>query len=171
VTRRAGYRADDETPQVRLTGAGITIRRATGDDYDGWLALWAGYNAFYGRKDATALPEALNRLTWERLQSSSEPMHLLVASEEEELLGFAHLIFHQTTISPNPTCYLQDLFVAPEARRRGIAEQLIKAGAAEARSAGAAKLYWQTHQSNSAARHLYDRLAEHRGFIVYDVRL
>jgi len=36
-----------------------------------------------------------------------------------------------------------------------------------ARAAGSSRLYWQTKATNAAARALYDKLAEHRGFIVY----
>lgn len=148
----------------------VVIRHGRADDYDQWLELWTGYNAFYGRIGETALPQETTHLTWDRLLDPNEPMFLLVASEGGRLVGFTHLVLHRTTIARELTCYLQDLFIAPDARRRGIAEQLIGAAKSEASERSCAKLYWQTHQSNAAARGLYDGLAEHRGFIVYDVR-
>ena len=33
----------------------LTVRFVTRQDYDQWLPLWDGYNAFYGRSGATAL--------------------------------------------------------------------------------------------------------------------
>lgn len=146
------------------------IRRSDGEHYGEWIALWAAYNAFYGRTGETALPEHINRLTWDRLHSPDEPMLLLVASDGKQLVGFAHLIFHRSTIAAGVTCYLQDLFVSVEARGRRIGEELIAAAAEEARAAGSVKLYWQTHESNLVARGLYDRIARHRGFLVYDIR-
>jgi hypothetical protein len=37
-----------------------------------------------------------------------------------------------------------------------------------ARTAGARDVYWQTHETNSTARSLYDRVAKFAGFIVYE---
>ena len=67
-----------------------------------------------------------------------------------------------------PVCYLQDLFVDPAQRGLGLGEQLIEAVAGQARQQGAQRLYWLTQADNTAARTLYDRVAEHRGFIRYD---
>jgi hypothetical protein len=44
---------------------------------------------------------------------------------------------------------------------------LIEAVAEASRKAGANSPYWLTHQSNAAARQLYDRLAQNQGFIQY----
>jgi GNAT superfamily N-acetyltransferase len=148
----------------------VIVRGARSNEYAEWRELWIGYNAFYGRAGDTTLPEELNQLTWQRLHSPDEPMALLVASDGARLLGFAHVVFHRSTIAKSLACYLQDLFVVPEGRRRGIAGSLIRAAACKARTAHCPKLYWQTHESNLAARKLYDRVAEHRGFIVYDLR-
>lgn len=45
----------------------ITIRPVTRQDFDQWLPLWEGYNAFYGRSGATALPNEITEMTWSRL--------------------------------------------------------------------------------------------------------
>jgi GNAT superfamily N-acetyltransferase len=62
--------------------------------------------------------------------------------------------------------YLQDLYTAASARGRGVGRALIDAVAERARAAGTTRLYWQTHESNHAARRLYATLAKHSGFIV-----
>jgi GNAT superfamily N-acetyltransferase len=136
-------------------------------DFGQWLPLWLGYNAFYGRSGPTALPELITRMTWERFFDAYEPVHALVAEGEGRLLGLCHYLFHRSTTSLEPTCYLQDLFTAPEARGQGIGAALIEACAARAREAGATRLYWLTHETNETARRLYDRLATRSGFIVY----
>ena len=59
-----------------------TIRFATPADYPQWRPLWDGYNRFYGRFDATALPEEMTALTWARFHDASEPMHALVAEAD-----------------------------------------------------------------------------------------
>ena len=147
------------------------IREAREDDYAAWLPLWDAYNAFYGRVGATALQEAVTRATWARFGDPRQPMHALVAEEGDRVVGLAHYLFHRTTIALTDNCYLQDLFVAPAARGRGLATALVAAVCERARAANATRVYWQTHESNAVARRLYDRIAERSGFIVYRVML
>jgi GNAT superfamily N-acetyltransferase len=147
--------------------AGLVIRHVVQQDHDEWLDLWNGYNAFYGREGETALPARVTEVTWSRLLDLAEPMYALVAIANRRIVGFAHYLFHRSTISLAPVCYLQDLYTAPDNRGRGIAEALIHRVFDEARIRGSKRVYWQTHETNSAARRLYDRLAERSGFIVY----
>jgi len=145
----------------------LTIRFATRNDYLQWLPLWQGYNRFYGRHGATALPDAITQMTWARFFDSYEPVHCIVAEHEGALLGLVHYLFHRTTISITPTCYLQDLFTAESARGKGVGRKLIEAVYEQARLAGAARVYWLTHETNSTAMQLYDKVADRSGFIVY----
>jgi len=147
------------------------VRKATQTDYPEWSQLWAGYHAFYGRSLDTALAPEITSATWARLLDPSEAMIALVAELNGRVVGFAHILFQTSTISIEPVCYLADLFVSSSDRGRRIGAALIAASAAEARARGARKLYWQTQETNSVARRLYDRVAKHRGFIVYDVML
>jgi GNAT superfamily N-acetyltransferase len=147
--------------------AGALVRSVVPADFSRWLPLWDGYNAFYGRAGATALPETVTRTTWARFLDPAEPMHALVAESDGELLGLAHYLFHRSTISIPPICYLQDLYTAEHVRGRGVGRSLIEAVAARAREAGAERLYWQTHETNHTAMRLYNAVAERSGFIVY----
>lgn len=70
-----------------------------------------------------------------------------------------------------PVCYLQDLYVAEEARGLGAGRALITAVADAARDANACRLYWLTHEGNSTARALYDRVGSCKGFVRYDYDL
>jgi GNAT superfamily N-acetyltransferase len=94
-------------------------------------------------------------------------MYALVAERGGEMLGIVHFLYHRTTIHPMPTCYLQDLFTVERARGLGVGRALIEAVCARARRAGAARVYWQTHETNQVAMRLYDRVAEKSGFLVY----
>jgi GNAT superfamily N-acetyltransferase len=149
----------------------LLIRDARAGDYRQWHGLWAGYNAFYGREGATALPESVTQQTWTRFLDASEPMHALVAEADGQLLGLAHFVIHRSTSRAADVCYLQDLFTAPALRGKGIAGALIEAVYAKAHSLGCCRVYWQTKADNAAARRLYDRVAEHKGFIVYSHEL
>jgi len=143
------------------------IRPVEPGDYDAWRGLWDGYNAFYGRSGQTALADEITQLTWQRFLDESEPMHALVAVSNGAMVGLVHYLFHRSTILVAPTCYLQDMFTRPDARGMGVGQALIEAVYARARAAGSQRVYWQTHESNTTAMALYNRLAERSGFLVY----
>jgi len=145
----------------------LTIRFAVRTDFAQWLPLWEGYNKFYGRFGPTALPDEITRMTWARFFDAYEPVHAMVAEEEGQLVGLVHYLFHRSTISIAPTCYLQDLFTQESARGKGVGRMLINAVYEQAKLAGLTRVYWQTHESNSTAMKLYDKVAEHSGFVVY----
>ncbi len=145
----------------------LLIRSVCKDDFQQWKQLWDGYNAFYGRKNATALPEAITSSTWARFFDSYEPVYALVAEQRGEILGLVHYIFHRSTISIQPTCYLQDLFTAEAARGKGIGRALIQEVYRIAEKAGCARVYWLTHETNTTAIKLYDKVADKSGFVVY----
>jgi GNAT superfamily N-acetyltransferase len=143
------------------------IREIAHSDYTQWTELWAGYNAFYGRHGATALPQEITDATWSRFFDPSEPVHALVAERDGSILGLAHFLFHRSTIQVQPTCYLQDLYTAEDSRGMGIGGNLIEAVYDFARAHGVPRVYWQTHETNTSAMRLYDKVAERSGFLVY----
>jgi GNAT superfamily N-acetyltransferase len=146
----------------------VRIRAVAETDWEGWLPLWDGYNAFYERVGPTALPETVTRTTWARFLDPAEPVHALVAEADGgALVGLVHYLFHRTTTSIAPTCYLNDLFATPETRGTGVGRALIEAVYDRARQAGLARVYWLTHETNTVARRLYDRVSAKSGFIVY----
>jgi len=145
----------------------ITVRDIALDDYDGWKPLWDGYNAFYGREGATALPAEVTRTTWQRFFDPAEPVFGLVADDGGRIVGLTHYLYHRSTTRIELTCYLQDLFTLPSERGRGVGRALIHGVYARAKAAGITRVYWQTHHTNAAGRRLYDQVATHHGFIVY----
>lgn len=145
----------------------LLIRDPKAADKDAWQALFAGYNAFYGREGDTALDPAIVETSWQRFFDAYEPVHALVAEEEGRLVGLVHYLYHRSTSAIEPSCYLQDLFTTPEMRGRGVGRALIEAVYEKARQAGAGRVYWLTHENNTEARQLYDNLADNSGFIVY----
>ena len=134
-------------------------------DRAGWEMLARGYKAFY----RTEHPDARYAETWRQLMAG-EAIHGLGARLDGRLVGIAHYLFHAQTWS-DETCYLQDLFTAPEARGQGVARALIDGVAEAARARGAVRYYWLTKADNATARALYDRIAEHKGFLRYDYPL
>jgi GNAT superfamily N-acetyltransferase len=154
-----------------VTPAPVSTRPIERADYAGWRPLWDGYNRFYGREGATALPEAISSATWQRFFSAAEPVHALVAEHEGRIVGLAHYLYHRSTTRLDDVCYLQDLYTDEQQRGRGIGRALIVAVCEAARAAGSSRVYWQTQATNAAGRALYDKVASHLGFIVYSHEL
>ncbi len=143
------------------------IRPINHSDFDQWLPLWEGYNAFYGRQGSTALPMEITLATWQRFLSADEPVHALVAEQAGQLVGLTHFLYHRSTTRIELTCYLQDLFTHPAVRGQGVGRALIAGVSQAARAAGLKRVYWQTHINNAPGRQLYDKVAQHAGFIIY----
>ena len=118
----------------------LTVRFVAKSDFDRWLPLWDGYNAFYGRSGKTALAREITEMTWARFFDGYELVHGLVA---------------------------QDLFTAEASRRKGVGRALIEEVYRQAKLSGCGRVYWHTQETNRTARALYDKVAEHLGFIRY----
>ena len=114
----------------------ITIRPVVRQDFERWLPLWDGYNAFYGRTGDTALAPEITGMTWSRFFDAYEPVHALVAEHDGELLGLVHYLYHRTTTAIEPNCYLQDLFTSEASRGKGVGRALIEGVYERASAAG-----------------------------------
>ena len=141
----------------------LTVRALRPDDRAAWEALWRGYLTFY----ETAETPEVTETTWQRLHDPAEPLHALVAEKDSTILGIVHFIYHRSTWTVGPYCYLQDLFTADAARRQGVGRALIEAVYEQAKAHGASRVYWLTHETNATARSLYDTVATRTGFIQY----
>lgn len=141
----------------------LHIRPFTLDDRHDWEPLWQGYLAFY----QAHLPAEVTSATWQRLNDPAEPMHGLMALLDGKAVGFVHYIFHRSTWTTGDYCYLQDLFTNEETRGRGVGRALIEAVYERAQAQGASRIYWLTHETNTAAQALYDKVAARSGFIQY----
>ncbi|AMS30583.1 MAG TPA: GNAT family N-acetyltransferase [Hyphomonadaceae bacterium] len=142
----------------------LRVRPLAANDRSVWEELWHGYLTFY--KVSNFAPE-VTEATWQRLLDPEGPLHGLVAVDGDEVLGLVHFLYHPSSWTIGPYCYLQDLFTFPAARKRGVGEALIEAVADAARAENAARVYWLTHETNAPGRSLYDRVARHAGFIHY----
>lgn len=141
----------------------FTIRPLTPTDRTAWEPLWMGYQAFY----QTSIPLETTDYTWQRFHDPNVPMHVLGAWNDDHLVGIVHYLFHSSTWSVGPYCYLQDLFTLSEVRGQGVGRALISAVVTAAQASGASRVYWLTHETNTHAMLLYDQVAERSGFVQY----
>jgi GNAT superfamily N-acetyltransferase len=128
----------------------MIVRALRSEDHDDWIELWSGYVRFY--RDEVS--EELTATTFQRLCEEHDGMFALVAVEEggsERLVGLAHSVVHPSTWSMTGYCYLEDLFVARQARGRGVE-----------------RVYWHTQEFNGAARSLYDSVGQLTSMVVYE---
>ena len=141
----------------------LNVRPPAPSDEAAWRTLWSGYNHFYR---ATVPPDVTDAL-WQKLLSPTADITGLIAESDGEPIGLAHILFHPSSWSHQPSCYLEDLFVSPTARGTGAAAALIDAATTTAKSRNADRLYWHTQEFNAPARSLYDTLAQRTSFIMY----
>lgn len=143
-----------------------TIRAALPSDEAVWRSLWSGYCDFYAAK----LPEEVTSRTWKRILDPDSAVMCVVAEAEGQVLGFANCVVHENTWESQAVCYLEDLYVDPAARGRGVGRALIEWLRNAMRAEGWARLYWLTREDNAQARRLYDQFAQADGFVRYVIR-
>jgi GNAT superfamily N-acetyltransferase len=144
----------------------VVIRAALPSDEKAWRELWRGYCQFHG----TWLAAEVTDRTWQRILDPDSAIMCLVAEVEGQVYGFANCVVHEGTWEVQPLCYLEDLYVLPSARGRGLGTALVDWLRNAMRAEGWARLYWMTRSDNAQARALYDRFGQADGFVRYVVR-
>jgi GNAT superfamily N-acetyltransferase len=133
------------------------------------LPLIAAYQHFYEVED---VDEERNRAFFARFIAPSDDGLLLGAWRGEQLLGYACLYWHFTSLVPAETVLMNDLFVDPAARGQGVGRALIEAAASVARERGAHHLEWAAAPDNKTAQRLYDATGAARStWIEYELDL
>lgn len=145
----------------------LTVRPVAASDEVRWRALWRAYQDFYG----IDLAEASTAELFRRLLDETTPFGGFVAELEGEIVGITHYVLIPDTWDPKPNCYLNDLFVAPEARGSGAGRALIAAVKVRAQELDCPLLWWLTAEDNATAQALYDQIAELDTFRRYEVLL
>lgn len=142
----------------------VKVRPLRADDYEEWRRLWRGYIEFY----EASVDDDVTTETWQRLLDRQHTVSGFAAVDGEgRLVGIVHYLFHPVTWAKSDRCYLEDLFVSPDARVKGAGRALIEAVYRAAEEAGADQVYWLTAESNMTARRLYDRIGQVTPFIKY----
>ena len=131
-----------------------TVRKIELSDKERWLELFKDYIVFY----ESELTDEQFELTWQRIHSDFN-MHGLLAEHDGKIVGLAHYLYRPSTWAVSDFCYLEDLFVDPSVRGKGVGRALINTLGEIASKAGAERLYWTTAPDNATARRLYDSLA------------
>jgi GNAT superfamily N-acetyltransferase len=151
--------------RVRVRPMTCKVRKIEGRDQRRWRELFEAYTRFYEREPS----DAITGQAWARIMDATIPIYAIVAAgeDQDDVIGIAHYVIHESTSKRTPVCYLQDLFVDPGKRGVGVGRLLIDWLVAEMAAAGWSRLYWHTRENNYRARRLYDKYAPHSGFVRY----
>jgi ribosomal protein S18 acetylase RimI-like enzyme len=144
----------------------LIIRALAPHDRPEWEALYADYAAFY----QVAQTEQMRATVWGWLHDDAHETCGLVAQLEDRMIGLAHYRAFARPLTATTGGFLDDLFVAPNARGSGAAPALITALQDLGRAKGWTVLRWITADNNYRARGLYDQMAERTGWITYDLK-
>ena len=131
----------------------ITIRQAVLADLDAVVTLFDAYRQFYGQLSDGVAARIFLQARFEHGQSV-----VLLAESQGQAVGFTQLYPSFSSVSMARVFVLNDLFVAPTARRLGVGEALLIAAAEHARQLGAVRLSLTTDVQNLPAQSLYASL-------------
>ena len=145
----------------------LIIRAIEEKDKSQWLKLWAGYLEFY---KSTISPEQ-TELTWKRLINNELKMFGFVAENQDGVIGFTHCLFRPSTWTETDYCYLEDLFVDPNIRGKGVGRALMEKVVEFAKQKESKRVYWTTQEFNKTARVLYDSITPVSEFVQYRLPL
>ena len=146
---------------------GIEVRRPEAADRAAWDALYAGYAEHYRVEQSPAMRDVV----WGWLLDAGHGTSGFVAVAGGRVVGLAHFRAFARPLSASTGGFLDDLFVAPDARGTGVAEALLAAVAAEGRARGWSVIRWITAADNARARAVYDRVAVATPWVTYDIKL
>lgn len=146
----------------------VKIHPVRDSDEVAWREMWSAYCAFYEQ----TLPENVTASVWTRTLDPGSPVNTVIAWDENgTALGFANYVLHPHTWSDRTLCYLEDLYVRPQARGRSVGHALIEHLIETGKAQGWRRVYWHTETGNSAARRLYNRFQPADDFVRYTVSL
>lgn len=145
--------------------AEILVRPLERSDRAAWQGHWSDYLEFYQQELSGSVTDGL----FERLLSPRSHS-AFVAETPAGIVGFVHFLFHDSSWSLERVCYLEDLYVSPDARGGGVGRKLIEAvyEAADREPDANGKVYWHTNKNNKRAQMLYNGIGELSDFIRYE---
>ncbi|HEU4462848.1 MAG TPA: GNAT family N-acetyltransferase [Solirubrobacterales bacterium] len=139
------------------------------EEFEQLLPLIAAYQRFY---EVAEIDDERNRAFFRRFIAPSEDGLLLGARSEGELVGYACLYWHFSSLEATECVLMNDLYVDESVRGQGVGRALIEASADVARERGVPFVEWSTAPDNHTAQRLYDSTgAERTEWFSYELRV
>ena len=136
----------------------LEITPFTADDRTAWETLWQ-------ESVGGVMSEEVIEHTY--MQLIDETIHAFIAKENGVVVGLLHYIAHPVAGCVHPVCYMQDLYVSPTKRRKGVARALINNLSIEATNKQFDRIYWLLENGNEDAKEFYKDLAISLDFGLY----
>jgi GNAT superfamily N-acetyltransferase len=146
-------------------GSSWVLRTARDDDHDRWRELYRGYAVFYQVEQTDADAERV----WSWIQDTHHELRCLLAERDGWVAGLAHYRPFARPLAASTGCYLDDLFVDPDARGTGAVDALLGGLRAIAGANGWTVVRWITADDNHRARSKYDQYATRTMWVTYDM--
>jgi GNAT superfamily N-acetyltransferase len=131
----------------------VTVRRLIAPTRPEIVALaevFDRYREHYGEP-----PDAAGAAAWLSENLAAGRLEAFAAEADGEIVGFATVVAIPASLRLAQFWQIRDLFVAPEHRRRGVAQALLEAVREAGVEAGAVRLAVQTEAANSTALQMY----------------
>ena len=145
----------------------VTIGRVDVVDLPILMPMLRAYCDFY---EVDPRDDRLVALCRALIDDPTEGEQAIARGAEGEPLGFATVYWTWQTLYASRVGVLNDLFVVPDARGRGVGQALIEHCRGLCRKRAASKLVWETAVDNHTAQRLYDGIgAEKSTWLTYEI--
>lgn len=145
-----------------------TVKNTSQQDRAQWQSLYHGYAAFY----QVPMNDEILETVWGWIHDESNAFFGLIAKDEDgRALGLMHCREMASPLRGAQVGFLDDLFVAPDARGQGVVEALYESLGDLARKRDWPFVRWITAEDNDRARAVYDRVAEKTGWVTYQMEV
>jgi ribosomal protein S18 acetylase RimI-like enzyme len=149
--------------------AEVEIAPIAPEQFEELLPLIAAYQRFY---EVEQIDGDRNRSFFRRFVAPSEDGLLLAARSDGQLVGYACLYWHFSSLEACESVLMNDLYVDVAARGQGVGRALIEASAEVAREREVPFVEWSTAPDNKTAQRLYDSTgAERSEWLSYELRV
>lgn len=142
------------------------VRAPQDGDFERWRALYQSYADFYGSRQSDT--DAATVWAW-----IHDPQHevaaLVVEDEQGQVVGLAHYRPFARPLAASVGCFLDDLFIDPNARGGGAADALLGELRRLAKAHNWSVIRWITADDNYRGRAVYDRHATRTTWVTYDM--
>ncbi len=144
----------------------ITVRPLGDKDFFAWLGLFEGYSTFY----ESELTDQKALQVWSWIIDAGNALDGAVAVDDKgNFVGFAHYRRVPRTLSGDQALFLDDLYVAEDARNQGVGTMLMEFTTKYAQTHRLAQIQLLTAADNTTAQVLYDKLGTKTDWVTYEI--
>lgn len=146
----------------------FSINAAQAADKTQWQTLYQGYAEFY----KVPMNQTILDTVWQWIEDEQQPFFCLIAKDEQgEALGLMHFREMASPLRGAKVGFLDDLFIAPQARGQGLVTALFARLELEAKEQQWPLVRWITADNNYRARAVYDQVANKTQWLTYQLTL